>query len=217
MFLKTNILALLIVLYFSNSNCQTLNYFNKYSAIAKDSTIIQPKKTDSKKPGGIFLAPSIGLDFPLYDFRTNSNSAMNLGVKLEFTSLSIYPFVLGVFYEFRNHSGNDSYKTLNYINSLETKVTSFGGGVDIILNKFLKSDYTIPFLITEIRYMSMKRTMSSSVSIPLDIKTDDNVIGFTGGFGFTLYIFDLYGTYTYAKDLSSFAFKMRFHFPLLKF
>jgi hypothetical protein len=181
-----------------------------------DTTLIQTRKSDSKTPGGIFIAPFLGVEQPLNKFNANSNSSICLGIKLEYASLSTYPLVFGVSYEHQDHSGNDNYKTQHFINTLETKITSYGGGIDVLLNKFIKSNYTTPFLITELKYISIQRTIDPA-AFAGELKTQDSFIGFMAGLGVTLYIFDIYGTYTFAKDYTTFAFKLRFHFPVIKF
>ena len=181
-----------------------------------DSTQATYRKSDSKKPGGIFAVPSLGVALPLHSFSTNSNSAICLGIKLEYASLSTYPIIIGVSYEHESHLGNDTYKTQNFLNSLQTNISSFGGGVDLILNKYLKSNYTIPFIIAELKYIKVQRVIDPAVNTT-NLTTDASFLGFMGGIGLTLYIFDIYGTYTFAKEYTNFGMKFRFHFPVIKF
>lgn len=169
-----------------------------------------------KKPGGIFICPVLGAEFPTKDFVSNSKYAFCIGGKLEYSSMSIYPFVIGATIQYQNHDGADDFKTLNLINSLNTKITSFGVNIDVILNKYLKSTFTIPFIFVEARSVNVKRIVSPPEYFP-NLKSTDNTIGFGGGAGFTLYIFDIYATYFSAKEYSTISIKTRFRFPLLKF
>lgn len=169
-----------------------------------------------KKPGGIFIAPVLGAEFPTKGFNSNSKYAFSFGGRLEYASTSIYPFILGATVQYQNHAGSDDYKTLYLINSLNTKITSYGVSVDMILNKFLKSSFTIPFVFIEARSVSVKREVSPVNEYP-DLKTTDNTIAFGGGAGFTLYIFDIYASYLSAKEYSTISIKTRFRFPLIKF
>ncbi|MCX6164110.1 MAG: hypothetical protein NTU73_04500 [Ignavibacteriae bacterium] len=184
---------------------------NEVDTIKKQEPQLKMKKT-----GGIFISPILGAEFPIKDLHTNSKYTFCLGGKLEYSSLSIYPFVIGATIQYQNHGGADDFKTKYLINSLNTKITSFGVSFDILLNKYLKSSFTIPFVFIEVRSISVKREVSPEANFP-NLKSSDNTIGFGGGVGFTLYIFDIYTTYLSAKDYSTISIKTRFRFPLLKF
>ncbi|TRZ64190.1 hypothetical protein D4R20_03075 [bacterium] len=182
----------------------------------KDTVKTTYIKSGSRTPGGIFITPSLGFEYPLKDFSGNSKYGLASGIKLEFASYNIYPLVIGIQYQYQNNPGKDDYVALNLLNSFTTKINSFGLSVDILLNKYLKSNFTMPFVFLEARYLKVKREVSPVVVLP-GIVNIESVIGFGGGAGFTLYIFDIYGTYLYAKTYSSFGIKTRFHFPLIKF
>lgn len=188
-----------------------------YSQVNEADTIKkQEPQVKIKKPGGIFISPVLGAEFPIKDLNANSKYAFCFGGRLEYSSLNIYPFVIAATIQYQNHSGADDFKTIYLINSLSTKITSFGISVDVLLNKYLKSSFTIPFVFLEARSISVKREVSPETNFP-NLKSTDNTIGFGGGFGFTLYIFDIYTTYLSAKDYSTISIKTRFRFPLLKF
>ncbi|MCX7834110.1 MAG: hypothetical protein N2490_07870 [Ignavibacteria bacterium] len=177
----------------------------------------KPKITlETLNPGGIFLSPGIGVEIPFLKFAGNSNMALSLGGRIEYSTLKLYPFVFAVSYYYQKHSGSDVYKTENLLNSLYTKVHNIGVGCDVILNKYLKQTFTIFYLTVELKYLSIKREISPE-TVHLDLKKEDSVFGISGGLGFTLYIFDIYGTYNYAKEYSSFSVKTRFRLPLLRF
>jgi hypothetical protein len=191
-------------------------YFGGILNAQEDTTKIRTKNINIKKAGGIFISPVLGAEFPTKGFNNNSKYAFCLGGKLEYSSMNIYPLVIGATFQYQNHSGADDFKTQYLINSLNTKITSFGLSVDLLLNKYLKSSFTIPFIFAEVRMVSVKREVSPESNFP-NLKSTDNAIGFGGGFGFTLYIFDIYTTYLSAKDYSTISIKTRFRFPLLKF
>lgn len=190
------------------------------SVLAQGNEIDTVKKQEShlkiKKAGGIFISPVLGAEFPIKDLHSNSKYTFCVGGRLEYSSLSIYPFVIGATIQYQNHSGADDFKTIYLINSLNTKITSFGVSVDILLNRYLKSSFTIPFVFLEARSINVKREVSPEANFP-NLKSTDNAIGFGGGAGFTLYIFDIYTTYLSAKDYSTISIKTRFRFPFLKF
>ncbi len=53
-------------------------------------------------------------------------------------------------------------------------------------------------------------------SVP-EILRDESLLTYTAGLVFTIYVFDLSGKYTYAKDYTNLSFQIRFHFPIIKF
>ncbi|MGC8858915.1 MAG: hypothetical protein ACP5P3_07350 [Ignavibacteria bacterium] len=167
-------------------------------------------------PSGIFISPMLGIVFPIKAFKDNSKSALTYGIKLEFASLKLYPFTFGISYEHSSHSGSEELKTQYYLNSMTTKIDAFSFNVDFIVNKYLKSNFTIPFLTFDFKYSLIKRTIDPDISIP-NINKSDEILTFSTGVGMTLYIFDIISFYQFAKDYPSFGFKTRFHFPLLKF
>jgi hypothetical protein len=169
-----------------------------------------------KKAGGVFICPILGAEFPIKELNSNSKYTFCLGGKIEYSSMNIYPFVIGAIIQYQNHDGADDFKTKYLINSLSTKITSFGVSIDLLLNKYLKSSFTIPFIFLEVRSINVKRDVSPENNFP-NLKSTDNTIGIGGGVGFTLYIFDIYTTYLSAKEYSTISLKTRFRFPLIKF
>lgn len=195
--------------------CAELFAQNRIELFRKDN-VIPNIISDRVNPGGIFISPGIGIEVPFLKFAGNSNMALSVGGRLEYSTLKLYPFVLGVSYYYQNHSGSDVYKTENLLNSLKTKIHNVGVGCDFILNKYIKQNFTILFATVEFKYLKINREISPE-NTTLDIKADDSVFGVAGGLGFTLYIFDIYGTYNYAKEYSSFSIKTRFRIPLIRF
>lgn len=187
---------------------------------AQDGGTDTTKKTQlpkvSTNPSGIFLSPMLGLTFPVKAFKDNSKSALTYGVKLEFASLKLYPFTFGVSYEHSSHSGSEEIKSQYYLNSMTTKINAFSFNVDFIVNKYLNSNFTTPFVTLDFKYMSVQRTIDPDIDIP-GVNKADNMFTISAGGGITLYIFDVIAFYQFAKDYSLFGFKTRFHFPLLKF
>lgn len=184
----------------------------------KDTITKTPKiyTSSNPKPSGIFVAPVLGVDFPMDEFSSNSKYSVSYGVKLEFASISIYPIVLFGEFHSQKHQGSDAFKTLNVLNSLETKITSIGGGVYILLNKYLKSNFTMPFIVADVKLYNVKRTISPEVNIE-GIKLTDSKVVFSAGLGFTLFIFDIITSYNFAKEYSALSFKTQFRLPLIKF
>lgn len=196
-----------------------LNFF-LLSAIVygqgKDTLQIIKNKKDYSNPGGIFLTPSLGLEIPLTGISGNSNLALLLGAKLEYSSLKIYPFVIGLSFQVNNHNGIEEYKTINLLNTFKTKITSVGLSIDFLLAKYLKTKFTVPFFVLEGKYFKIQREISPDKELPGVLK-EESGFGVTAGAGFTLYIFDLIGTYSYFEKNSLIGFKTRIRVPILKF
>jgi hypothetical protein len=182
--------------------------------LKKDSVI--KLVSDKPVPSGIFLSAGLGLDIPFDDFSDNSATALVLGARLEYSSLKLYPFVIGISYQYQKNEGTDEFNTLNLLNGSNTTIHSLGIGFDFIVNKYLNSSYTIPFIMLEAKYLIAERQINPESSLP-EIPRKESVIGLSGGIGFTLYIFDIYGTYTHAKNYSSFEVKTRFRIPIIRF
>ncbi|MBS1513610.1 MAG: hypothetical protein JSS63_01160 [Bacteroidetes bacterium] len=182
----------------------------------QDSTPVSGKR-GTANPGGIFISPTLSAVYPTGDFSTSSKIAPQFGVRLEYSSKKIYPFVIGALLEVAKHHGKDEFMNSYLLNTYDTKVTSFGGSVDIILSKFLKTNFTIPFATLEAKYINASTTISpDGISIP-GVELSRSEFAYGGGLGFTLYIFDIYAKYSYSKSYSTFSVNTRFHFPVVKF
>ncbi|MCE1165442.1 MAG: hypothetical protein LWX07_08590 [Bacteroidetes bacterium] len=181
-----------------------------------DTTSVFYRKPVSGKPSGIFATPFLGMDFPMKTFADNSNNAVTYGVRLEFASLHIYPLVLFGEYQFSKHPGNDIFKSQYYLNTLETRISAFGGGFYFLANKYLKSNFTSPFIVGEVKFYNVTRLVTPDVEIE-GLKKSESKVVLSGGLGFTLYIFDIITSYNFGGDYSSLSVKTQFHFPLLKF
>ncbi len=206
--IKISLCILLII------SAPSLIFSQDEGTLKKDSVI--KLVSDKPVPSGIFLSAGLGVDIPFRDFSDNSATAVLLGARLEYSSLKLYPFVIGFSYQYQKNEGSDEFKTLNLLNGSNTTIHSLGFGFDLILNKYLKSSFTIPFITLEAKYLMAQTEINPETSLP-EIPRKESVIGFSGGIGFTLYVFDIYGTYTHAKNYSSFAVKTRFRIPVLRF
>jgi hypothetical protein len=185
---------------------------------AQDTTTSTPLNRTSSTPnvGGLFISPMIGFAFPIKALSNNSEKALTLGVKLEFASSKLYPFIIGGFFEHAKYPGQDAFKSQFFLNSFETKVTSFGGSIDIILSKYLKTDFTIPILGLEAKMMSVSRTILPDTT-NIGLAASESILAFGGSLGFTIFIFDINVGYSHAKDFSTVYTRLRFHFPIIKF
>jgi hypothetical protein len=168
------------------------------------------------KSSGIFLAPDFGFNFPMGTFADKSKIAINFGARIEYASLSIYPFIPFAGVNTQKHKGSDAYMTENLLNYFDTEILSISGGVYFLANKYLRSNFTSPFLVGEIKYYSIKRTADPDRELEGVLKSDSKII-FSGGLGFTLYIFDIITSYDFAGDYSNLNVRMQIHIPVFKF
>jgi len=192
--------------------------FFSYSSIfsQQDSSVTISSKKGTTNPGGIFISPTLSAVYPSGDFSQIGKLAAQFGVRLEYSSKKIYPFVIGALFEVAKHNGKDDYMTTNLLTTLSTKTTAVGGSVDIILSKYLKTNFTIPFATLEVKYISATTSVTPAENVP-DLVLSQGEIAYGGGLGFTLYIFDIYAKYSYSKSYSTFSVNTRFHFPVIKF
>jgi hypothetical protein len=188
------------------------------NSIKEDTNIVKNRgsKTQNVNIGGIFLSPDIGLSFPLGDFSGTAGNGFIYGAKIEIAFIKLYPFVPGIVFQGQNFKGNAGFISNNLLNSFDTDIYYFGGSVDIILNKFIKSNFTTPVLSAEIKYANVKRNIQPEVTLP-NIPPEQSLLTYSAGLAFTLYVFDLNTKYTYAEDYSNLSFGLRFHFPVVRF
>lgn len=200
---------------------KSLNYKNLSIFEKNNDDTIKGKlgKSSVRKTnvGGLFIAPSIGVSFPMGKFGDYSNAGLIYGAKAELAYSRLYPFIFGFVYEYQKFPGNGEFTTSNSLTQYDTKITSIGGSLDIVLNKFLHSNFTTPVLMLEVKYAKITKDISPLPVNNLVIPGDANLLTYTGGIGFTIYILDLSAKYTYASEYSNLTFQAKFHFPVFKF
>ena len=184
---------------------------------AQQDTLRTSVKKESSNPGGIFISPTLSAVYPTGTFAQTSKLAAQFGVRLEYSSKKIYPFVIGALIELGKHNGKDEFMTQYLLTTYETKTTALGASVDIILSKFLKTNFTIPFATFEFKYINASTLISPDTTNVPGLVLSQSQISYGAGLGFTLYIFDIYGKYSHSKSYSTFSINTRFHFPLFKF
>lgn len=183
-----------------------------------DSQKVETKKTTAQKTsvGGLFLSPGIGAAIPMGKFGDLSNSGFYYSFKLEIAHSKIYPFILGIVYESQSNGGNADFTTVNFLTQFTTDITYYGGSIDFLLNKYLKSDFTMPVLGFEVKYANVKRTVTPDTSVP-EVPREESLLTYAASMMFTLYVIDVGAKYTFAKDYSSLTLSGRFHLPLFRF
>jgi hypothetical protein len=188
-------------------------------AFAQDETDTL-KKTPTgfgvPKSSGIFLAPDFGFNFPMGSFADKSAIAVNYGARIEYASLAIYPFIPFAGINMQKHNGSDAYMTENLLNYFDTEILSVGGGVYFLANKYLRSNFTSPFLVGEVKYYNITRTLDPDKELEGVVKSESKII-FSAGLGFTLYIFDIISAYDFAGEYSNLNIRMQIHIPVIRF
>lgn len=229
LFLSALLLSVLFSANVFSQNLNKLNFIYKDQPNSlKDGFFVSLSKDDTSKVSngrnkvqnmnvsGLFLSPNIGIGYPLGTFASNSGVGFVWGAKLEFAFSKLYPFVPGLIFESQSYNGAAGFISNNLLTSFSTDIIYYGGSIDIILNKFIRSDFTTPVFSGEIKYATVTRTVSPDV--PLEgISDNESLISFSAGLAFTLYVFDLGIKYTYADVYSNLALQLKVHFPLVKF
>ncbi len=188
---------------------------NKFSADT-NIKLTGKSKVQTVNIGGLFLAPFIGVAFPFGTFKNYSKSGIVYGAKFELAYSRLYPFIFGFVYELQKNKGNADFTTVNFLTTFDTKITSIGGSLDILLNKFIKSNFTTPILSIEIKYAKVTRVIVPDISFP-GIVSNESFLSYAAGLGVTIYVFDLSGRYTYAKNYNNLAFQLKLHIPVIRF
>jgi hypothetical protein len=204
---------------FRNENGFLKNYNFIKGNINADSTENKIRKSTVQKTniGGIFLSPSIGVSFPFGQFGNYSRAGVIYGIKAELAYIKLFPFVFGFVYEYQKNPGDGDYMTSNFLTKYDTKITSLGGSLDIILSKYLISDFTTPVFSLEIKYANIIKDVTTTSGAAFDVRGSSSLLTYSFGLGVTVYVFDIGGKYTIAGDYSGLEILGRFHFPLFKF
>lgn len=183
----------------------------------QDTTKQKTRETKISSLGGIFLSVGGGLSVPLGEFNNNSDVSFGALARIEVSTFSIFPLVLGGEVSYFGYSGNDEFKTLNLLTTLTTKIISFGLTAEYALPGLFKTTYLIPFVAADVKYSMVRREVAPTSNQPPNLPTEDNKISGGIGAGFTLFIFDFYGKYIYSKNSTNFTVFTKVKFPVIRF
>lgn len=199
----------------SFANTHFIPILSGSSLIPQDTT-----KKESKKRkvsiSGIFLSAGGGLSVPIAQFNSTSNPKFGILGRIEYSSTSIFPVVVGGEISYFSYTGSDNYKTKYFLTTFNTKILSVGLTLDVTFSRLLKSYYTIPFICLDLKTNSIKRDISGHSSLP-DVPVKESKISVGAGFGFTLFVMDFYVKYNYMKELSSIGVFTKIKFPVIRF
>jgi hypothetical protein len=166
--------------------------------------------------GGIFLSLGGGIDIPVGSFKDNSNVTFGILGRLEYTSTTIFPFVIGGEIDYFSHKGADDFITRNLLNTFDTRILSAGLNVEIVLSKFIRTPYTTLFLTLDVKTNFISREYDENKTIE-NMPLKDTKISIGAGAGFTVFIFDFYCKYNYMKDLSNIGVYTKLKIPVIRF
>jgi hypothetical protein len=166
--------------------------------------------------GGIFLSLGGGIDIPVGSFKDNSNVTFGILGRLEYTSTTIFPFVIGGEIDYFSHKGADDFITRNLLNAFDTRILSAGLNVEIVLSKFIRTPYTTLFLTLDVKTNFISREYDENKTIE-NMPLKDTKISIGAGAGFTVFIFDFYCKYNYMKDLSNIGVYTKLKIPVIRF
>lgn len=190
------------------------NNISMFSEV-RDST----KKSSSLKKiklSGLFLSVGGGLNVPMQDFKTSSIPTFGLLARLEYSSTTIFPFVIGGEINYVSYRGDDQFITTNLLTSFKTKILALGLTLEYSLSRFFNSAYTTPFLAFDVKTNKITREYDTGVNLPGYPLTDSKVsIG--AGFGFTLFVMDFFFKYNFMKQYTNFGVYMKIKFPIIRF
>ncbi len=177
---------------------------------------VNKKPVTKKSISAVFLGIGGGLSIPLSPFKNNSNVVFGALGRLEFASTSIFPVVIGVEVDYFSYSGADEFETQNSLNSLKTKIFSFGLNVEYSMAKIVRSSFTTPFLTIDVKNNLIDREYDDDTTFA-DLPREESKISIGAGIGFTLFVFDIYGKYNYMKGNSNIGVYIKTKVPILRF
>ena len=145
-------------------------HFNTLTDSTKKSTPVKKFKA-----GGIFLSVGGGLNVPLKSFGDNSIPTFGILGRLEYTSTTIFPFVIGAEITYFSYKGKDQFTTLYILNTFRTHITSFGLSIEYSLARLFNSPYSIPFLTIDIKTNKIRRDIDPSETFQALPLTDSRI------------------------------------------
>jgi hypothetical protein len=177
------------------------------------------KKTSYKKSiSALFLGIGGGLNIPLNSFKDNSDVTFGILGRLEFSSTSIFPFVIGGEVTYFSYNGSDIFKTTNLLATFKTKDLGYGLSVEYSLAKLINSSFTMPFVTIDVKSHSITREMDAGRNLDsLGLPAKESRISFGAGVGFTMFVFDFHVKYNFMKDMSTIGVYTKMKFPVIRF
>jgi hypothetical protein len=184
----------------------------------QDTTKQKPRNHHiSSTLGGIFLSAGTGISMPLGEFNNNSNVTFGVLGRIEYSTISIFPLVLGGEVTYFSYGGADDFKTQNLLTTFNTKILSLGLTAEYALSKYFRIVYTTPFITADVKYNMIKREISPAGTNLQNLPEKENKVSGAIGAGFTLFVLDFSVKYIYMKDASGIGIFAKVRFPLIRF
>ena len=179
---------------------------------------VKNKVSYKKSISAIFLGIGGGISVPMSGFKDNSDVTFGLLGRLEFSSTSIFPLVIGGEVTYFSYNGSDLFKTTNLLSTFRTKDLGFGINVEYSLTRLLKSSFTIPFISVDVKMNNIKRDIDEGKNLDsLGLLREESKVSFGAGIGFTMFIFDFHIKYNYMKDMNHIGVYTKMKVPIIKF
>lgn len=179
---------------------------------------VKNKVSYKKSISAIFLGIGGGLSMPLAGFKNNSDVTFGILGRLEFSSTSIFPFVIGGEITYFSYNGADGFKTENLLGAFKTKDLAYGLNIEYSLAKLLKSSFTMPFISADVKSHNVKREFDADANLDsLGLVKEESKISVGAGIGFTMFIFDFHIKYNYIKDMSNIGVYTKMKIPVIRF
>lgn len=174
------------------------------------------KKTYRKNISAIFLGVGGGISIPMSGFKDNSDVTFGILGRLEFSSTSLFPLVIGGEVTYFSYNGSDLFKTTNLLSAFKTKIFSYGLNVEYSLTKIFRTAFTMPFLTVDVKNNSIKREYDDDTTMA-DLPRTASKISVGAGFGFTMFIFDFHVKYNYLKGNPNIGVYVKTKIPIIRF
>ena len=179
---------------------------------------VKKKVSYKKNISAVFLGVGGGISIPLAGFKDYSDVTFGILGRLDFSSTSVFPFVIGGEVTYFSYKGSDQFKTANLLSTLLTKDLGFGLNIEYSLAKLLRSSFTMPFLTIDVKSHSIKRDIDEGRNLDsLGLLRQESKISVGAGFGFTMFIFDFHIKYNYMKNMSSIGVYTKTKIPVIRF
>jgi hypothetical protein len=179
---------------------------------------VKSKVSYKKSISAVFLGIGGGISIPLGGFKDNSDVTFGLLGRLDFSSTSIFPFVIGGEVTYFSYNGSDEFKTENLLGTFRTKDLAFGLNIEYSLARLLKSSFTMPFISVDVKSHNIKRDIDEDANLDsLGLLRSESKISVGAGFGFTMFIFDFHIKYNYMKEMNNVAVYTKMKIPVIRF
>jgi len=211
------LISVITVIILASTGIRSQNLYELSSENLLNTSDTTPKKYFAKKNiSALFLGVGGGISVPASPFRENSDVTFGILGRLDFSSTSIFPFVIGGEVTYFSYKGADQFKTVNLLSTFQTKILSYGLNIEYSLSKLLRSSFTMPFISVDVKFNNIKREIDAGRELE-GLPREDSKISVGAGFGFTMFILDFHVKYNYMKDGTHIGVYTKTKIPVIRF